>query len=209
MSASNTTAVGRRVGRRRGVTSTRERVLAAALTRFASDGFTATTIRIIATDAGVDPSQVMQFFGSKDDLFATVMAIPATALARFDTAFLAPEAHLGEQVVRAYLEAWEGAAAESEPLMAMLRGAVVNENASNQLRDFIQSRLTHGMKGRGDDAILRAGLAASMLIGVILSRRIIGVPALLAAETETLIATRGPSIHILLGGIDRTVAPNK
>ena len=207
MSASNNTVVGQRGGRRRGATSTRERVLMAALTRFANDGFTATTIRTIATDAGVDPSQVMQFFGSKDDLFSTAMRIPATALARFDTAFLAPKEHLGEYVVRAYLEAWDEAAAESEPLMAMLRGAVVNENASNQLRDFIQSRLTHGMKGRGDDAILRAGLAASMLVGVVLSRRIIGVPALLAAETDTLVTTLGPSIQILLAGIDKTVDP--
>lgn len=188
-----------RLGRRRGTGSSREVVLAAARARFANDGFAATTIRVVATDAGVDPSQVMQFFGSKDELFATVMAIPASALARFDTAFEAPEQHLGEHVVRAYLEAWEGAAAESEPLMAMLRGAVVNENASRQLRDFIQSRLVHGMKGRGDDALLRAGLAASMLIGVILSRRIIGVPALVRADTDTLVRTVGPAIQAMLG----------
>ncbi len=175
-------------------------MLAAARSRFAQDGFAATTIRLVASDAGVDPSQVMQFYGSKDDLFATVMAIPASALARFDTAFEAPQERLGEHVVRAYLEAWEGAAAESEPLMAMLRGAVVNENASRQLRDFIQSRLVHGMAGRGDDALLRAGLAASMLIGVVLSRRIIGVPALVRADMDTLVRTVGPSIHVLLGG---------
>jgi AcrR family transcriptional regulator len=188
-----------RVGRRPGTSSTRESVLAAARSRFATDGFAATTIRAIASDAGVDPSQVMQFYGSKDELFATVMAIPASALARFDTAFEAPEAHIGEHVVRAYLEAWDAAARESEPLMAMLRGAVVNEHASGQLRDFIQSRLAHGMKGRGDDALLRAGLAASMLIGLVLGRRIIGVPALVAADVDVIVATVGPSIQLLLG----------
>lgn len=199
MTAQDAVLPASRVGRRRGPTSTRQSVLTAARARFARDGFAATTIRVIATDAGVDPSQVMQFFSSKNDLFAAVMAIPASALARFDTAFEAPQQHLGEQVVLAYLEAWEGSAVESEPLMAMLRGAIVNEDASRQLRDFIQSRLVQGMHDRGDDALLRAGLAASMLIGVILSRRIIGVPALLRADTDALVRTVGPAIQVLLG----------
>ncbi|GAA2534557.1 TetR family transcriptional regulator [Winogradskya humida] len=175
-------------------------MLQAARARFAGDGFAATTIRRIATDAGVDPSQVMQFFGSKDELFATVMAIPPSALHRFDTAFEGPGEHLGERVVRAYLEAWEGPAEESEPLMAMLRGAIVNQHANTQLRDFIQSRLTHGMHGRGDEAILRAGLAAAMLVGIITSQRIIGVPALVATDKETLVRTIGPAIQQLLAG---------
>jgi AcrR family transcriptional regulator len=191
-----------RVGRRPGTASTRQAVLQAARARFAADGFAATTIRRIAAEAGVDPSQVMQFFGSKDELFATVMAIPPSALHRFATAFEGPDEHLGERVVRAYLEAWEGAPEESEPLMAMLRGAIVNNHANTQLRDFIQSRLVHGMSGRGDDAMLRAGLAAAMLVGIITSRRIIGVPAVVAADTETLVRTVGPAIQQLLAGRD-------
>lgn len=207
MTASEAIPRASRVGRRRGTSSTRDAVLTAARARFAAEGFAATTIRVIATDAGVDPSQVMQFFGSKDDLFATVMTIPPSALARFDTAFEAPEEHLGEHVVRAYLEAWDAAAAESEPLMTMLRGAVVNDNASAQLRDFIQSRLVHGMKGRGSDALLRAGLAASMLIGIILSRRIIGVPALVEVDIDTLVRTVGPAIQAILEHPDITDSP--
>ena len=187
-----------RVGRRPGTSSTRRTVLSAARARFASDGFAATTIRLIAADAGVDPSQVMQFFGSKDELFAAVMEIPAAALHQFDTVFEGPGEHLGERVVRAFLEAWEGAPEQSDPLMAMLRGAIVNEHASTQLREFIQSRLVHGMRGRGDDAMLRAGLAAAMLVGVITSRRVIGVPVLASADTDTLVATVGPAIQQLL-----------
>ena len=190
-----------RRGRRPGTGSTRQVVLDAARARFARDGFAVTTIRRVAADAGVDASQVMQFFRSKDDLFAAVMAIPASALARFDIAFESPDEHLGERVVRAYLSAWEGGAEESEPLMAMLRGAIANDHATTQLRDFIQSRLVHGAKGNGaDDAMLRAGLAASMLVGIVTARRIIGVPALVAADTEQLIETVGPAIHHILVG---------
>ena len=189
-----------RTGRRPGPGSTRQAVLDAARARFAGDGFDGTTIRGIASDAGVDPSQVIQFFGSKDRLFAAVMAVPASALERFDTAFEGPDEHLGERVVRAYLGAWEGSAEEREPLMAMLRGAIVNERAAEQLRAFIRSRLLHGMGDRGGDAMLRTGLVASMLIGVTVSRRIVGVPVLAEADMDVLIATLAPAVQLVLTG---------
>ena len=188
-----------RRGRRPGKGSTRQAVLDAARARFASDGFAATTIRSIAADAGVDASQVMQFFGSKDDLFASVIDVPHSALEHFDTAFEGPDEHLGERVVRAYLSAWEGIPAESEPLMAMLRSAIVSEHARAELREFIQSRLLEGTADNSSaDASLRAGLAASMLVGVITNRRIIGVPTLTDADTEQLVAILAPAIQQVL-----------
>jgi len=84
--------------------------------------------------------------------------------------------------------------------MAMLRGAIVNDGARAQLRDFIQSRLLHGTSGRADDAALRAGLASSMLVGVVTSRQIIGVPVLVAADREKLVATVAPAIQLILVG---------
>lgn len=188
-----------RRGRRPGPGSTRQTVLDAARARFASEGFAATTIRVIAADAGVDVSQVMQFFRSKDELFAAVMAIPASALGRFDTVFEGADAHLGEHVVRAFLQAWEGVPEESEPLMAMLRGAIVNVQAREQLRDFIQARLMVGTSKRlGSDAALRAGLASSLLVGMVVGRRIIGVPTLAAATPDELVRVIAPAIQELL-----------
>ena len=186
-------------GRRPGPNSTRQAVLEAARARFARDGFAATTIRLVAADAEVDVSQVMQFFRSKDELFAAVMAVPASALKRFSTLYEGPDEHLGERVVRAFLMAWEGIPGESEPLMATLRGAVVNDQARDQLRDFIQSRLVAGTRERlGSDAALRAGLAASMLVGMVVGRRIIGVPILVAAEPDELVAVVAPAIQQIL-----------
>lgn len=174
-------------------------MLDAARARFAVNGFAATTIRLVAADARVDASQVMQFFRSKDDLFAAVMAIPRSALDRFDTAFEGPSEHLGERVVRAYLDAWEGPAEESEPLMAMLRGSIVNEQANEQLREFIQSRLIeHAGVPAADDVVLRAGLASAMLVGVVTSRRIIGVPMLAEAESEEIVRLVAPAIQAIL-----------
>lgn len=188
-----------RRGRRPGSTSTRQAVLDAARARFASDGFAGTTMRLIAADAEVDVSQVMQFFGSKDELFAAVMAIPPTALQRFNTLYDGHEDHLGERVVRAFLTAWEGVPEESEPLMATLRGAMVNEQARGQLRDFIQARLKAGTSQRlTPDAALRAGLATSLLMGMVLCRRVIGVPVLVAADAEQLVTLIAPAIQQIL-----------
>ncbi|MDQ2745135.1 MAG: TetR family transcriptional regulator [Chloroflexota bacterium] len=201
MTQQSDSSLGARRGRRPGPGSTRQAVLDAARSRFAADGFAATTIRRVAADAEVDASQVMQFFRSKDELFAAVMAIPPSALERFGTAFEGPDARLGERVVRAYLRAWEGVPEESEPLMVMLRGAIVNEHASGQLRDFIQSRLLEGTRDQSDgpsDAALRAGLVSSMLVGVVTGRRIIAVPILAAAATEELVGVLAPAIQQIL-----------
>lgn len=203
-----------RRGRRPGSNATRQTILSAARLRFASDGFTATTIRRVAADAGVDASLVMQFFGSKNELFAAVMSISPEVLARLSTAFEGPEEHLGERVVRAHLEAWEGTAQDSDPLMAMLRGAVAQEQAGVQLREFIQARLVDGVRSRSadhgggsdeaadsglaDDAAMRAGLACSMLVGIVMGRRVVAVPALADADPETLISIVGPAIQSVL-----------
>lgn len=190
-----------RPGRRPGASTSRQAILEAARTRFASDGFAATTIRRIAADAEVDAALVMQFFRSKEELFAAVMSISQEALAHFSTAFEGPDEHLGERVVRAYLQVWEGAPEESEPLMAMLRGAIVNERARAQLREFIEARLLEGVRSRSvdhDDAALRAGLASSMLVGIVLGRRVIGVPTLANTDTEHLVALVAPAIQDVL-----------
>jgi AcrR family transcriptional regulator len=198
--ATKTTPVSQvRRGRRPGTSTTRQAILDAARTRFASDGFTATTIRRVAADAGVDAALVMQFFRSKNELFAAVMSISPEVLARLSTAFDGPGEHLGERVVRAFVDVWEGDPKDSEPLMAMLRGAIVHEQAGEQLREFIQARLLDAVGPRADsEAALRTGLASSMLVGIVVGRRIVAVPILANADTETLVALVAPAIQNVL-----------
>src|SRR3954451_3518681 len=49
---------------------TKQRILEAGRRRFSEDGYELTTIRAVATDAAIDPSMVMRYFGSKEGLFA-------------------------------------------------------------------------------------------------------------------------------------------
>ncbi|NDZ79281.1 TetR/AcrR family transcriptional regulator [Streptomyces sp. SID10853] len=202
MTARTSSASATRRGRRPGVNTTRQAILSAARARFTADGFGRTTIRRVAADAGVDASLVMQFFRSKSELFAEVMSVPAEALTHFSEAFAGTDDKLGERVVRAFLDVWEVDSRTSEPLMAMLRGAVVNDQVNEQLREFIQARFfaaaVASRGGDADDVMLRAGIVSSMLVGLVVGRGVVGVPTLAAAEREKLIMLVGPAVQSVL-----------
>ena len=77
MSAVSEQSRGRaRSGRRPGDSGTREAIRAAARAQFAEQGFDRTSMRSVALQAGVDPTLVSHFFGSKQKLFAEVMQLP-------------------------------------------------------------------------------------------------------------------------------------
>ena len=52
------------------------RILEAARQEFGDRGFEATTVRDIAQRAGVDPSLVLQHYGSKSALFTAAIQLP-------------------------------------------------------------------------------------------------------------------------------------
>ncbi|MEV4140123.1 TetR family transcriptional regulator [Dactylosporangium sp. NPDC049742] len=190
-----------RRGRRPGQSATRQAILEAARARFAADGFTATTIRRIAADAEVDASLAMQFFKSKDELFGAVMSVPPAALDRMTDAWRGPSEEIGERVARAFLGVWEDDPEASEPLLAMLRGAIAQEQAATQLRDFVEARLMKGVDAhlRDDpDTRLRVALAAAMLMGVVVARRIVRVPTLADEDLTQVVAAAATALQALL-----------
>ncbi|WP_410671377.1 TetR family transcriptional regulator [Amycolatopsis sp. cmx-4-68] len=190
-----------RRGRRPGQNATRQAVLDAARRRFAADGFKGTTIRAVAADAGVDAALVMQYFRSKDELFGAVMSISPEALARIADAFGGPVESVGERAVRAYLAVWEGDQPDADALRAMLRGAITNEQATTQLREFIEARLSEDVRHFGPDshdAAVRVALAASMLIGITVGRQIVRVAALAGEEHEAIVRRVGPALQAVL-----------
>ncbi len=192
-----------RRGRRPGPNETRQAILAAARARFARDGYAGTTIRKIAADAGVDASLVMQLYRTKEELFAAVMSITPTALTRFARAFSGPEHQIGERVTRAFLDVWEGDPSDSEPLLAMLRGVITNEQAATQFREFIEARLLLGIRPElqhDPTARTRVGLASSMLVGLIVGRQLVQVPTVRDVDPETLVALIAPAVQAILTG---------
>src|SRR6187402_391316 len=98
----------KKTGRRPGGESSRGAVLEAARSRFARFGYDGTTIRGVAADAGVDPALVMQFYGSKEGLFAAaILDIHTTSLESMSTVLAGPRSGMDERFTRAYFELWE------------------------------------------------------------------------------------------------------
>ena len=83
---------------------TREAIEAAARELFAINGFDRTTVRDIGARAGIDPSMIIRYFGSKDALFARV-AMPDLRLP--DLSGVESD-RIGETLVRHFLAQWEG-----------------------------------------------------------------------------------------------------
>lgn len=167
---------------------TRAVILAAARERFAESGYEGATIRAIAADARIDPSMVMRYFGSKDQLFA--------AAAEFDLRFpdlsdVAPE-RLGEVLVTHFLERWEG----DEALVVLLRSATTNGDAAQRMTDIFAGQLLPAIaKFVPDEAPRRAGLIATQVLGMALCRFVLRLPPVTGLSRDELIAWLGPTLQ--------------
>ncbi|BDX30386.1 TetR family transcriptional regulator [Mycobacterium antarcticum] len=167
---------------------TKSVILAAAKERFAESGYEATTIRAIAADANIDPSMVMRYFGSKDQLFA--------AAAEFDLQF--PDlsdvdpAEVGKAMVSHFLARWEG----DEALVVLLRSATTNAEAAQRMTDIFAAQLLPAIAKFGPaDAPRRAGLIATQVLGMALCRFVLRLPPVVDMDGDELIEWLGPTLQ--------------
>jgi AcrR family transcriptional regulator len=199
-----------RTGRRSGDSGTREAILAAARKRFADLGYDGATIRGIAADAGVDPALVHHFFGSKERLFAAAMRLPVVpgeligaALAGHPGPAGAGQS-LGEHLVRVALTAWDVNEIR-DVFLGLLRSAATSEQALAMLREFatetILSRLSAAVPSADPaQARYRAALVASQVLGLAMTRYVIGLEPLAGATRDELVAAIGPTLDRYLTG---------
>src|SRR6476619_5353646 len=148
------------VGMRRSSAETKAVILAAAKQRFAESGFQAATIRAIAADAGIDPSMVMRYFGSKDQLFA--------AAAEFDLRFpdlsQLDRTDVGRSLVGHFLERWEGSE-DGEALVILLRSSATNADAAQRMQQIFSAQLQPLVASLApvEESDWRAGLIATQI----------------------------------------------
>ena len=194
-------ATARAGGRRPGATTTREAILDAARRLFATRGYDGTTIRGIATSAGVDPALVHHFFGSKDELFLTVLQVPETVMSQVPA--LVADGDLdgaGERLARFYLGLFERPDTRAA-ILTTLRSAIAQEQAARILRETITARLFAGVRDRlPDRPELRMTLAMSHLNGLAIGRYVLAVPPLAGMDLNDLLAWVGPTIQHYLTG---------
>ncbi|WP_425297930.1 TetR family transcriptional regulator [Nocardia abscessus] len=189
-------------GRRRGRAGARVAILAAARARFADVGFDKTSVRAVATDAGVDPALVHHYFGTKQQLFAAVVELPVDPEATLRIIEAAPLDELGETIIRAVVGVWDSPAGPG--VVALVRSILAGTDDPSLARTFVLEVVLERVRLRiatpEDDGRVRIGLVASQMMGVLVGRKIIGVEPLASMPAAALVAAVGPTLQRYLTG---------
>jgi AcrR family transcriptional regulator len=165
---------------------TEARILDAATRIFFAAGYDRTTIRAVASAAGVDAGLVMHYFGSKQELFRRV--IDAAPLPEISAA---PE-QAAEQLLasRASRLANEPAAS-----LTLMRSMLTNPEAASAASTAIaryQAQIARAIPA--DDADLRAAIISAITLGIMVSRHLIKSDELASADPEQVIELLRPCV---------------
>ncbi|WP_309065900.1 TetR/AcrR family transcriptional regulator [Microbacterium sp.] len=183
-------------GRPRGESDARERITAAAVHEFGEHGYESATIRAIAARAGVDPALVHHYFGTKADLFAEAAGFPLRPDVDVPAILRGPREGAGERVARYVLESFERPEVRKRGIM-LLRTVIGSKLASPVVAGFLTREMLPRIAGAldADDAQLRASLAASQIVGMIVARHIVKVPGIADATVDELVDRIGPTLQ--------------
>jgi AcrR family transcriptional regulator len=180
--------------RGRNAAATRLAILEAAKTCFMHDGYEQVGVRDIAARAGVDPALVNRYFGSKEGLFSEAVA------SKFDLRHLleGDRATLGERLARYVLQK-KSDGADYDPLVALLRSSS-SDVCSGMLRNAIVQGFVRPLAERleGPDALSRAELVGSTLLGLLVHRTVIGGAE--AVDNERMLALVAPALQTFIDG---------
>ena len=190
-----------RRGRRPGRSDTKNLILESARHMFASLGYEQTGIRAIAERAGVDSALVMHYFSSKGGLLQAAMEWPFDMDEATQQVFEGDPGHTGERLVRKVCEMWESEATR-HPLTVIVRNAVTREDAAHLTAEWVEQAMVGRLAARTQDpsAPLRAILAHSALVGLVMIRYVVRIEPLASAPVEVVVKTVGPSIQRYLMG---------
>jgi AcrR family transcriptional regulator len=175
---------------------TRDRILDAAQLLFAQGTYGSTTVRAIAAAADVNPALVIHYFGSKRDLFVASLRLPLHLRDQVARVLRSDPDGVGERLVRLYLGLWRQPSSRA-PLAAMMRSVFSDQEAADALGQFLSEQMVGPIvAGLGiDRPQLRIALVAGHLVGLVVGRHVLGIAALVEADTELLVACVAPTIQ--------------
>ncbi|MEU9047861.1 MULTISPECIES: TetR family transcriptional regulator [unclassified Kitasatospora] len=159
--------------------ATAQRILDAARVEFGERGLEATTIRRIAQRAQVDPSLVMQHYGSKAALFAIAIQMKDADQDEIET-------HLHD-VLNVRL-------ADLPPeTRALVRSMLTAPEATEQMSAFLNERIANLSRNMtGEDTELRAALIVSSILGLTIARHFLKLDAFTAASDAEIARAARP-----------------
>ena len=184
--------------RPRNAAATREAILKSARAAFARAGYDGAGLREIAGGAGVTAMLVSRYFGSKEQLFAAVVADTMA-----DPVILTPERLRSPDFARDFATALVGT---TEPGATPLDGFVILFRSASSpevaaiARDQIASIHQRNLAGAldGPDAEERAALLLSLVAGFQMMRQMLALDALAGADRETLVRLLTPAIAAIV-----------
>ena len=190
-----------RTGRRRGGSSTREEILAAARQLFLERGYQAATMRAIAAEAGVDAALIVHFFGDKATLLAEAIEWPFDPQVEMPKLLADGRRNVGRRLVDLFVTTWDDEGSRN-PILTLLRAATIEPKAAELLGGFMRDRLYGPLmeRLRVDEPELRADLAASQLVGLGLFRYVLAVEPLASAPSERVVEWIAPAVQRSLTG---------
>ncbi|TDW17399.1 TetR/AcrR family transcriptional regulator [Kribbella kalugense] len=195
------TAPRRTPGRRPGGPDTRGEIVQAARESFADKGFSATSIRAVARQAGVDAALVHHYFDSKDELFIEAMAIPVDPRQIAAQILDGPREEIGRRVATVFLGIWESPEG-AQRMKALFRSILTSDEVARMMREGIGQMIIQPISQVLDvpDAQLRVGLVASQLVGAAIVRYLVGLEPVASVDIETLIDRLAPVLQQHLTG---------
>ena len=180
--------------RPRNAAATRSAILGAANRRFTAESYDQVGMRDIARDVGVDPALISRYFGSKEDLFSAVLEDCGNGA----ELMAADRAGFGWRVAQdlVYGPKNEG---KLEWLLIMLR-SVSSPKAAEIVQRASKARFYEPFTAwvGGEDAEIKARLAAGLIMGLTVSRDITGGFGMSADQCERLCARLAATLQGLI-----------
>jgi AcrR family transcriptional regulator len=201
MAAEATAAASAKAGRRRGNPDTRSTILAAAQSEFADKGFDRVSMRGIAKTAGVDPSLMYHYFGSKDDVLLASLDVP------FDPREVIPALTregvegLGSRIAARFLAIWDDPTNQSR-LVTVVRASMSSTAAQDLLTNGLARMILGPIREvvAPSEAAIRTSYVASQLLGLAVTRYVLRLEPLASAPSEVVMAAIGPTLQRYLDG---------
>jgi AcrR family transcriptional regulator len=178
-------------------TDTRERILTAARQQFADTGFDGTSLRAIATAAGVDASLISHYFGDKSGLLIATMQLPVNPIELIQGVLADGPEGLAERVLATFLTAWD---AHREVFSGLVRTTIASADRSAPMLSVLRGVLLPSLVAvmPGADRELRGALFASQLIGMATLRYVLQVEPLAGAAPSEVIRWYAPGLQSLM-----------
>jgi AcrR family transcriptional regulator len=189
-----------RRGRRPGAPDTRAAILASARALFAEHGYAGTTVRAVATAAGVDGALVHHYFGTKQDLFLAALELPVDPRVVLAGAVAEGPDAAGERMLRVFLSVWDDPELQL-PLLGMARGMLEPSGHRLLSEGFLPAVLQPiGVALGLDRPDVRMPLVASQVLGLILVRYLLRIEPVASMEADEVVAIYAPTVQRYLTG---------